>query len=91
MQRRKSRSGSMMQQGRKAQGERGSNAVLIASSAAMLIGVAIVVYGYLSYHNPTVWIGIMAVMVGLWWAALRSGRRSPFDVHMQNNIHRSGR
>ena len=77
--RRKSSSASVMPKGIKTQAN-GRSAVLIAASAAMLIGMAIVVYGYLSYRNPTIWIGILAVILGLWWIALRSSGRSPFAV-----------
>ena len=59
-----------------------AHAVRIVSSVAMLIGIALVIYGYISYHNPIIWMGILAVMVGLWWVALVSSGRSPVSVRI---------
>lgn len=67
---------------RKTQNKKGKGAILIASSAAMLIGVVIVIYGYLSYHSPIIWAGIFAVIIGLWWAALVASGRSPIAIRI---------
>ena len=61
-------------------GRKCTHIVRVAIFAALLIGIALVIYGYLSYHNLIIWMGIAAVIVGLWWAVLNSTGRSSVDA-----------